>query len=93
MDKSKWTPGPWILDGRSIRAGRKTQMAVPRVLATVYAHDALGEADACLIAAAPQLAEALRDLESAMGGCSCSRTHAALLAAARAALATAEGKR
>lgn len=52
---AKFTPGPWLADGHFVTAG-------PRSIVADCEPTPLGAANAQLIAAAPELAEALRVL-------------------------------
>jgi hypothetical protein len=67
---SAHTPGPWVWRGKSgslHQAGEKPHTYGATVLAPTYEHDSgldteISEADAALIAAAPDLVEALREM-------------------------------
>ena len=61
MTKSKFTPGPWLQSGRNVYAPRFKNDPISR---------SLNEADARLIAAAPDLLAALDELTNvlAFGG-------------------------
>ena len=50
---STHTPGPWYVDGLAIQAGPHNNIGVVNLARA-------SQADACLIAAAPELAEALQ---------------------------------
>lgn len=73
MTQAKHTPGPWIIeditdDGQSvISAASKNWIDFARVwVVTDESTDKEGEANARLIAAAPELLEALKDVMSAV---------------------------
>lgn len=62
MTEMKWTPGPWATDGLLIYADHGIQLHIASVMDEAghpYAGDA-AEANASLIAAATEMAEALR---------------------------------
>lgn len=58
MDKH--TPGPWRVDGTRIR---DCQPGIDRIATMQVSNQANWEADACLMAAAPELLEVLRAVE------------------------------
>ena len=79
MTDPKWTPGPWSADEFEIRSA-------DRVICEAFQ----GEEDATLIAAAPELYEALNNIVGSMAlefGDDCEE-----VIAARAALAKARGE-
>lgn len=109
MSETKWTPGPWICDGRTVYALAPTgrwrkgvEEMANRLDCRVQTSACLAsanelEADARLMAAAPELHEALTDaldqLEEHAENCGMSRQ---IIAASwpklRAALAKARGE-
>lgn len=84
------TPGPWIETGKTIRSGSL------HVADVIYAaNEAIGQANARLIAAAPELLKALKvanGILTAMVADSRNDLHHAAVALARAAIAKAEGR-
>jgi len=108
-DQPKWTPGPWFYSGRigfghlitaPAQSGSRSQIAV------AYGHDddapdTIGQANAHLIAAAPELYEALAALIDGRsvqpppatidGGKSVAYRNWELIEAGRAALSRARG--
>lgn len=69
------TPGPWHIDNFETGTSRQQIVARDRVIASLWQHFdrnnkagevATDEANACLIAAAPELLEALSELEAAI---------------------------
>ena len=98
-----FTPGPWHvseLDGRTVGPVRvlRADGDVPQLQAVARVMDRTGEwqANARLIAAAPELLQALRDLvddyEAILGDGLTAETAPAELRTARAAIAKAEGR-
>lgn len=85
---SAHTPGPWSADHDNVRTPADGGM-VAKVAGDT---DAQAYANARLIAAAPDLLAALRDLVSAEGLPEGYANRAMLIDAARAALAKAEGR-
>lgn len=72
-DKRKWTPGPWTVEAfhagtalRAIVAGKALDIVAMTGDPDKPSAEERQEADACLIAAAPQMAEALRALVEAV---------------------------
>lgn len=70
MSETKFTPGPWTTHAEDLRGGRYYVVAMP----TDESWDSIdlredenGEANAALIAAAPELYEALRELRTFVG--------------------------
>lgn len=93
---SKHTPGPWYAKGSSEnRAWEVAERNTGELVAELNTIDATGEADARLIAAAPDLLAALRGLVRDIEGRE-KRTGITQMGtaidAARAALAKAEGR-
>lgn len=101
---SAHTPGPWYVDnGTFVGAVRESHGAArPRIVAETHYRDTNrpshfipsdeARANAALIAAAPDLLAALRDLTSAEGLPDGYADRKALIAAARAAIAKVEGR-
>jgi hypothetical protein len=86
MEEIMYTKGPWKSDGHSIHeTGEKT--GCHRKIATVFsvqshaAYDAIEtEANARLIAASPEMLEALKTALSVLDCCNCQRGHEGLAA-------------
>lgn len=57
--KVQHSPAPWTL---TFKAGAWLVRSAQRAVAQIVAHDAEDEANACVIAVAPELLEALRDM-------------------------------
>jgi hypothetical protein len=76
MSERKWTPGPWFV-GKDLSIGPNGQGVSVIVAACDYDH---ADANAHLIAAAPDLYEALEDAALALeaAGLSCHRQFTAL---------------
>ena len=70
------TPGPWVKAGRGDGTGQLPIRANGKIIAAVRDHGSL--ADAQLIAAAPDLWEALRDLQWAAWEAECKNPSFAL---------------
>ncbi len=90
------TPGPWQVNGSTIE---QDHAAFPEtnVVASVYDGrdapiDGTPDANARLIAAAPDLLEALRIMVELFGETTVDQSEAAVLGAARAAIAKAEAE-
>lgn len=86
------TPGPWIFDGNNRVLGLETADEQP-VIAEVYGaavRDQDGHANALLIAAAPELLEALEELLGVAADPLC-HSHGTALKVARYAIAKAKG--
>lgn len=66
--QSKWTPGPWVFSGPNsmeVTGYRGQHQDIPQVVAKVHGYwDGEAEANAHLIATAPELAEALTEVAS-----------------------------
>lgn len=60
MSANRWTPGPWIVVNEVIRGAPSQRSGFRRLVATTW--DGAHKANARLIAAAPELAEALAAL-------------------------------
>jgi hypothetical protein len=90
---SEYTPGPWVVGGAT---GLRNQVSIDPCVATAYGAGKEVEANARLMAAAPDLLEALQDLFDAdmehvlMGDGKDDQVEA--IAKARAAVAKALGK-
>ena len=66
MTKQAWTPGPWrIGDAGFTVFGPKTEAPSPRTVCKLVSHGER-EANAQLIALAPEMAEALRAIDGLM---------------------------
>lgn len=90
--KPQWTPGPWVLERNSARIEVRTSPD------TTYAFTHADDANARLIAEAPAMAEALRQLVDAIedcvddGGLPRDAENSEAMRNARAILASIEGK-
>ena len=102
---TRHTPGPWTidtegkvtdLDGRVIaplvHGHNVPSLAYPRGSGQYIAEDDGGAANARLIAAAPDLLEALEDLEIILSGKPCDRHEHLKLRQVRALIAVTEGR-
>jgi len=82
MTKRKWTPGPWEADGEFVDGadGSAIYTALGYDPDNVPLHDEIQKANASLIAAAPDLYEALEGAVEAMeaAGMSCHDERAAI---------------
>lgn len=99
--KTKYTPGPWAVSGREVlmsvrNAGGATRMDGWKGSAFNIATPEEHQANACLIAAAPELLEALKNMLAAYGGGTklCGHPFECVCVGdlAKAAIAKAEGK-
>ena len=96
---SRHTPGPWSLehiDGETYRVIDAMDMQELSRIATVHFHDdAVGEtkANACLIAAAPELLEALRIARDHIDMAALEISHCKYAERIRAAIAKATGEK
>ena len=96
---SKHTPGPWEINWYICREGKEELWRVPRSIGPAYVdhnhwagnYITVDEADARLIAVAPELLEALKELMEYAGIIE-ERSDAVATNKARAAIAKAEGK-
>lgn len=100
----KHTPGPWVLDsifpdidGYKIRGGTLSYRKGPRLIAVVKKQDQspLSEdhqATAHLIAAAPDLLEALRDITNVCASVDFAHRISGVIDKARAAISKAQGR-
>lgn len=96
---SKHTPEPWQIDWYICREKGKELWRVPRSIGPACAdhdhwagnHIAVDAPDARLIAAAPELLEALKALDALFSPCVRDSTQADWIDKARAAIAKAEG--
>lgn len=71
MDEPKFTPGPWInCDGETI----ETKKARICIIAPLNLTQEESDANAALIAAAPEMYEALADIAETCGNRGCSET-------------------
>lgn len=61
--ETKWTPGPWIADGSGIRALVRAESTGVIVAVRHRLPGAENEANACLIAAAPEFGEGASEFE------------------------------
>jgi hypothetical protein len=69
MSAPKHTPGPWVVS-RTHAGYRIQEPALSRIIADIrWKSSGMDEANARLIAAAPEMAEALRDLLFVCGRC------------------------
>lgn len=97
VPSAAWTPGPWRVRGigpavLGVVAG-EVDSGNPAAAAVAYVEGGQHEyANAHLIAAAPELYEALRGLADSIQGAWPSLTHLGPMVAARAALAKADGR-
>lgn len=91
---NKWTPGPWVADGFfvSSNSGGAVGHDIVSACGTVGRPDSETEANAQLIASAPDLYEALDDLRSSCMALGLDRHLHQELYNSRAALAKARGE-
>ncbi len=93
MQEAKHTPGPWATDSKGIEVFRDTELG-PDTVAQVVGHlmrdEGVNVANARLIAAAPELLEALQEVLYEHGGFATS--YPAAVKKARAVIAKATGR-
>ena len=94
---TKWTPGPWRVDSRHVGLMIESDPHGPRALASISTPiDDIDRANAALIAAAPELYEALealtKDEELILAAHGIEPSGNRLVKQARAALAKARGE-
>ena len=81
MMVTDWTPGPWKVGGPT---GFVNQISIEPAIGIVYGAGQEVAANARLIAAAPELVEALQDLCDTLGECGMTEKARAALAKAGA---------
>ena len=81
VNQTKWTPGPWKIGGPT---GFVNQISIYPAIGIVYGAGQEIAANARLIAAAPDLVEALQDLCDTLGECGMTEKARAALAKAGA---------
>jgi len=92
MNATKWTPGPWVAEQKGTRVLAKDDRITIVCEVTGSVSNKTTTADAALIAAAPELYDALRLLEDVERNCGGLAIFQAAMCKARAALAKARGE-